>query len=299
MPSIEQFREFLTLAEYLNFSAAAESLFITQSALSRHIAALERELGSKLFERSTQSVQLTQAGAIFKEQISPIVDSYDEACARLRILKAGYSSRIRISYPLYATHDYLGSVPEMFEQKYPNIKLEYNIGDPNTVMQNLLDGKTDLAIMARYSLPSNGKLEFRELFTERLGVLMSRDNPLARRHELSMGDLQGQTFLSIDNIYFRTAWRHTLSLCKKAGFTPNAPALINQMEALMMAVRRGDGISVVGQHMRNQQSALIAFRPLTGEDCVRQVCMWYRPDNPNGAIEKFIKFYLATKFDRE
>lgn len=298
MPSIEQFREFLALSEYLNFSAAAESLFITQSALSRHIAALERELGSRLFERDTQSVSMTQAGLIFKEQIGPLVDSYDDICARLRILKAGFSSRLRISYPIYAMHDYLGPVPEMFEQANPDIKLEYNIGDPNTVMQNLLDDKADLAIMPHYPLPGGSKLEYRKIYPERLGILMNRDHPLAKKQEINLSDLRNETFLSIDTHYFRASWRHAMSLCKKAGFTPMAPALINQMEALIMAIRRGDGIAVVGRHMRNQQSSLITYRPLAGDDCVREVCMWYKPDNPNGAIEKFIKFYLATEFER-
>lgn len=298
MPSIEQFREFLVLSEYLNFSAAAESLFITQSALSRHIAALEKELDCRLLERDTQSVSMTRAGLVFKEQAQGIVDSYDEACARLRLLKAGFSARLRIGYPIYAMHDYLGPVPEMFERSNPDIKLQYNVGDPNSVFQNLFDDKTDLAIMPSYPLPGSGKLKKREIYSERLGVLMNRNHPLAAREELSLAELKGETFFSVDNPYFRAAWRHVLSLCKKSGFTPSEPALINQMEALIMAIRRGDGITVVGRHMRNQQSSLITFRPLKDADCVRAVCMWYKEDNPNQAIEKFIKYYQAAEFDR-
>lgn len=299
MPSIEQFREFLVLSEFLNFSAAAESLFITQPALSRHIAALERELDCRLFDRDTQSVSLTVAGKIFREQAAAIVGGYEDVCSRLRILKSGFSSRLRISYPVYAMHDFLGPVPEMFERSHPGVKLQYSIGDPNEAMLALTGGTADLAIVPKYAMPGCAKLCSRKIYTERLGVLLNRSHPLAEKEELSLEELRNETFFSVDNNYFRAAWRHVFSLCRKAGFSPAPPVLFNQMEALIMAVRRGDGIAVLGRHMRNQQSKLIVFRPLKGGDCVRDVCMWYRPDEPNEAIGQFIDFYLATPFERD
>lgn len=298
MPSIEQLREFLALSDFLNFSAAAESLFITQSALSRHIAALEGELGCQLFERSTKSVSLTLSGQIFHEQAADIVSRYEDVCSRLQMLKAGFSSRLRIGYPIYAMHDFLGPIPELFERENTDIKLQYSVGDPNETMLALAEDKVDLAIVPKYALPNTGKLSCREIYKEPLGVLLSSENPLCEKEFLTPADLKSQTFCSVDNNYFRASWRHTMSLCKKAGFTPAPPTLFSQMEALIMAVRRGDGIAVAGGHMRSQQSRLLSFRRLEGDDCFRQVCIWYKADNPNTAIEKFIRFYLNTEFDR-
>ncbi len=291
MASIEHFRQFLTLSKYLNYSTAAESMFITQPALSRHISALEHELDIKLFNRSTQSVTLTPAGEMFKERISALVEDYDDICSRMRILKSGYSSRLRISVPYYAMNDYLGSTPERFSSRYPEIKLQYIIGDPNEAFEALVEEKVDLAITASYPMPNMVGLEKRDMFEEGLGVLINKDDPLAGKSELSLTDLKNYDFFSVDNSYFSASWHHTVSMCRKAGFTPKGPALFNQMEALFMGIRRGDGITVIGRHMRSAESELIAYRPLSEDYCKRKVCIWYRPDNENEAIQKFIRLY--------
>jgi len=298
MPSIEHFREFLVLTEHLNFSSAAESLFITQSALSRHIAALEADLGGKLFERTTQSVVLTPAGEVFRKRISDLVEAYDDICSEMRIMRYGFSTRLRISCPYYAIHDYLGPMPEIFEHAYPDIKLQYSVGDPNEAMQNLLEDRADLAIVPRYKISHAGELNSRSVFTERLGVLLSPTNPLAEKEALSLKDLKNETFLSVGNNYFNASWRHVANLCKGAGFTPSSPVLFNQMEALIIAIRRGDGIAVIGHHMRNQDSELVTYRPLLDEACTREVCIWYKKENPSKAIDKFIRLYSTTKFNR-
>ena len=124
MPSIEHFRQFLVLSEYLNFSLAAESLYITQPVLSRHITALEEEYDVKLFARTTQSVKLTPAGEYLKQRLEKLIDDYDDICAGLRMIKAGFSNRLRISCPYYAMYDYLGALPELFSDLYPEIRLQ-------------------------------------------------------------------------------------------------------------------------------------------------------------------------------
>lgn len=282
----------------MNFSSAAESLFITQSALSRHIAALEADLGGKLFQRTTQSVVLTPSGEMFRKRISELVAGYDDICSEMRIMRAGFSNRLRISCPYYAIHDYLGPMPELFELSHPDIKLQYSVGDPNEAMQNLLEDKADLAIVPKYKFSRTGELCSHTVFRERLGVLLSQSHPLAAKEKLSLAELKNETFLSVGNNYFNASWRHVANLCKISGFAPSSPALFNQMEALIIAIRRGDGISVIGNHMRNQESELVAFRPLLDEDCSREVCIWYKKDNPNEAIDKFIRLYSETKFNR-
>lgn len=292
MPSIEHFREFLVLSDYLNFSLAAESLYLAQPVLSRHITSLEESFGVRLFNRTTQSVQLTPAGALLQKKLRLLLNNYDEICAELRLLKAGYSNHLRISCPYYAIHDYLGVLPELFGDLYPDIKMLYSVGDPYEAMNCLIEGKSDVAIIPTYTMPHAEHLVCREIYREPLGVLLNANDTMAACDSLSIHDLKEQTFFSVNNNYFRGSWNHTEKLCKDAGFMPKGPALFNQMEALIMAIRRGDGITVVGQHMRNQQSDLIAYRPLRDKNCFRPVSIWYDPASENKAIEIFIKFYL-------
>lgn len=292
MPTIEHFRQFLVLAEYLNFSLAAESLYITQPVLSRRITALEDSLGIKLFHRTTQSVQLTPAGSLFKKRMEALLNDYEDICAELRAIKSGYSSRLRISCPYYAIHDYLGVIPELFSDLHPEIKMQYSVGDPNEAMKCLAENRSDIAIIPMYTMPHVERFVCKEVYREPLGILISTHDPLVTQNEVSLMDLKDHTFFSVSNSYFSASWNYTVKLCKDAGFTPDGPAMFNQMEALIMAVRRGDGVTVVGQHMRNQQSDLIVYRPLKDEKAMRTVSIWYDPDSENQAIEKFIRFYV-------
>lgn len=297
MSSIKYFREFLTLSEYLNFSAAADSLYITQSALSKHISALEAALDVKLFNRTTQSVTLTPEGELFRQRIGMLVDDYDDICSCLRLLKSNFSGRLRIGCPYYALGDYLGDVPERFAGKYDDIKLLYSVGDPYEIMNMLIEKKVDLAIVPKYPMPNTGHLKCFDIYEERLGVLINADDPSAKKETLSLHDLEKYTFFSVGNTYFNASWHHTVRLCQNEGFTPSDPALFGQMEALIMGIRRGDGVTVIGQHMRSQASDRIAFRLLSEPECKRTISIWYDPENDNSAIRKFIKIYADQKND--
>ncbi|MCD8100428.1 MAG: LysR family transcriptional regulator [Oscillospiraceae bacterium] len=291
---IEYLRQFIVLAKRLNFTAAADSLFITQSALSRHMASLEQELDIKLLRRNTQSVSLTPAGEMFRDRIDALLDDYDDICSRLRIMKSGFNNRLCIGVPYYAMKDYLRDVPEQFERTYTDIKLQYSVGDPHEVIKLFNRGKIDLAILPRYRVLDENSTCIIPLYKEPLGVLMSAEDPLAQKETVCLKDLQDKIFLSVDNIYFFNSWRHTASLCKAAGFTPKGPGMFNQMEALMMAIRRGDGITVVGKHMRAQESDFLAFRLLKDPGCERELCIIYKKDNDNTSIQKFAKLYLEN-----
>lgn len=245
----------------------------------------------KLFTRTTQSVKLTPAGELFRRRMEALVADFDDACAELRMVKAGYSNRLRISCPYYAIHDYLGVIPELFSDLHPEIWLQYSVGDPYEAMKCLMEGNADVAIIPQYPLPHADRLVCREIYNEPLGVLLNTEDPLAACRSLSLADLKDHTFFSVNNSYFSASWNQTLKLCRNAGFTPNGPALFNQMEALIMGIRRGDGITIIGQHMRNQQSDLIAYRPLTDGGCSRPVSIWYDPDSENESIRTFIEFY--------
>ena len=287
------------MAKYLSFSRAADNLYITQPALSRHILDLETNLGIELFHRTKQTVELTPAGALFQTRITDLIDDYDDICSRLRIMKDGYNNRLRIGVPYYAMRDYLGHIPERFEHMYPDIKLQYSVGDPNEVINSLLADQVDLVILSKYLPPESAHIEFVPVFNERLGVLLNKNDPLSQKNALFLSDLKNKTFFSVNNNYFNAMWHQMIKLCKEEGFTPRGPAYFNQMEALFMAIRRGDGITVIGQHMRHQEGNLVCYRPLDGTDCSRDICISYKKDNPDTAISKFIKLYKTVTINRD
>ncbi|MDR2089532.1 MAG: LysR family transcriptional regulator [Clostridiales Family XIII bacterium] len=293
---IEYLREFTVLAEYLNFTAAAEHLYITQPVLSRHMSALEAHLDAQLFMRSTQSVELTEVGALFLTNIKKILYEYEDLRALLRMKKQGFADRLRIGVPYYALKDYLGHFPELFESKYPEIKLQYIVGDPTEVLNALLHEKADLILLSGKNFPRSEQFEFHALFQEPLGVLIGSRDPLAKRRSCALKDLSDKLFFSInDSAYFSELWMHTQNLCRKAGFEPRGPAAMNQAEAAIIAIRRGDGVMVFGRHMRVHASDEIAYLDLTDENCERTVSICCKKEEHSSTTNKFIRMFSKSR----
>ncbi|MBW3544811.1 MAG: LysR family transcriptional regulator, partial [Bacteroidetes bacterium] len=104
---LQQIKYFLALAQELHFWHTAEKMFITQSALSRQIKALEDELGVKLFERSKRNVKLTEAGAFLRDQWLPMLDEINRIHRQARKIHEGAFGSIIIGYPGSVAYGFL------------------------------------------------------------------------------------------------------------------------------------------------------------------------------------------------
>ena len=122
---IEYLREFLVLGQTLNFHMAAEALFITDSALSRHISLVENELGVPLFYRSTRNVEFTPIGHQLYLKVSELIKKYDDIHNDISIYLAGYSHVFKLGLPYYAMSDYLGTAPSAFSTLSPDVALDF------------------------------------------------------------------------------------------------------------------------------------------------------------------------------
>ena len=135
-------REFVTLAETLNFSKAAEKLFLAQPALSRHIAIIEEKMGGRLFQRNTRNVSLTPAGEAVYNAFTEILRQYDGAREQVSLLSSGQSGVLSISSPYYWTSDYTEPVVERFNEEFPQCAVKVYSCQPAEGFDNLLSRKT-------------------------------------------------------------------------------------------------------------------------------------------------------------
>src|SRR5687768_17463791 len=122
--NLQQIRYFLELSKELHFWKTSEKVFITQSALSRHIFALEKELGFKLFERNKRNVRLTPAGAFFREEMNKLLLDMENTQRYARQIAAGEVGEIKIGYPGSITYLVLPDLLNNFAKKYPSARVE-------------------------------------------------------------------------------------------------------------------------------------------------------------------------------
>ncbi|MGN1027176.1 MAG: LysR family transcriptional regulator [Faecousia sp.] len=146
-------REFVSLAKYGNFMAAAEELYISQSSLSKHIMSMEKELGHPLFNRTTRKVSLTSFGKSYLPYAQRIVAADDEFQAFIAQMEKEQKHVIRFGVlPAFIPYHAEEAVIE-FKQKFPNYSVSL-LEAPNAELLNrLTDGTCNFALMRTYEEP--------------------------------------------------------------------------------------------------------------------------------------------------
>ena len=290
---------FLKVAEKEHITRAAEELHMTQPALSRAIGALETELGVELFEREGKNIRLNENGVILRQSAERIFQELDELQRRLRDNREGVTGSVCIgsSFP--------GREPDLvqacileFMQQYPDVSINYLQHSPSQLRRELEEHRIDVAIT---SLPIHSEnIEFQEVFTEKLGILIAADHPLAQKPVLRVADLRNERFYC--NNSNSDTQDLTREFCHQAGFEPIIffqgffPELIGQ------AVSRGKGVSFLAESRfrRDQMSGTqyawqrnLTFRPVEEDYCRRSCGVAYmRRSYHSKAMTLFHAFFL-------
>ena len=120
---INRLNEFITLATLLNYSKAANQLYLTQPALSRHIHDLEQTLGTQLFIRDTHNVHLTSVGEIFLKEAQEIIQRYNHALDLIKEVSSTSTGELKIGFLGTASQSFLSDFVMGFTASHPQIKL--------------------------------------------------------------------------------------------------------------------------------------------------------------------------------
>jgi DNA-binding transcriptional LysR family regulator len=143
MDKLSALSMFVATAEHSSFSRAAEQLGKTPSALTKAIGHLEAELGSKLFERSTRRLALTEAGSLYLETARQVLESLREAGEEIGQLQQHLSGSLRLTAPLAFGPAFLNELSADFLAAHPQLKLHVSLSDSYV---DLLEGSFDLAL---------------------------------------------------------------------------------------------------------------------------------------------------------
>ena len=184
---IEYLHEFTVIANLGSFSRAAEELCISQSALSKHIAALERELDTPLLTRNSRNVSLSPAGA----QILPMAAEIFSLGNKIRVAAAKESRRDRhiltiASIPVMAQYNITGVLAK-FQQQYPQITLDVAECEQHDLDAMLRDGRCELAFTRRAGSGA-ADMEYLPFAQDHLVAVMHETHPLAKSAALQLED---------------------------------------------------------------------------------------------------------------
>ncbi len=280
---LSQLRYFLKVAERGNFTRASEDLDMTQPALSRAIAKLERELGQPLLERKTRKVSLTDAGRLFSIRAEQIIALADDLKSELTDRED--HGRIRVgAIPTVAPY-FLPLILRSFCDQCPSIQVVAFEETTDRLLQRCRQGEIDVAILAA---PVSAKyLEVEVLFDEELLAVLPAGHALAKKKTVTLADLREFPFVLLDETHCLSG--NILSLCRQSSFQPVAIQHTCQLATIEELVALGHGVSLVPRMARNLDSSdRRIYRPVTGPSPVRTIILaWNAYRFQSRRIERF------------
>jgi DNA-binding transcriptional LysR family regulator len=244
--NFQQIQYFLTLADELHFWKTSEKVFITQSALSRHIKSMEQELGFNLFERDKRNVKLTPAGEFLRDQYAKLLADYDSVTRRAGLIASGEIGAIRIGHPASITFSVLPDLLLALHQQHPHIvaqMIEVDAGDVDSFLQS---HRIDIAFNRETAKAKD--LVSSHLMTENFALVVPAQHRFAGKRELTLKDLyrlKDEEFV-LPALNGKSEHASQLrAIFHEAGFDPIIHAESDFGVTLLGLVAKGLGISIM------------------------------------------------------
>ena len=179
---------FLSVAENLSFSKAAEELFISQPAVTKHIKELENKLNVALFERKGNKIYLTKAGKLAYRQLKQIKQQYRDMEFELGRLNDAFKGALKIGASSTISQYLIPAVIAAFHRRYPMIKLDLFNGNSFEMEQKLVNNEIDLTLVENETSQSN--IRYLDFLDDEIVVVTGSNSVYAKRKNLSLADIQ-------------------------------------------------------------------------------------------------------------
>jgi DNA-binding transcriptional LysR family regulator len=253
-----------------SFSAAAEALSFTQSAVSQQIAALEREAGTTLVQRSARGVRLTEAGEAVVRHTEAIMARLAEAEAELEAIAGLRGGRLRMASFESAGATLMPLAIARFRSEHPAVELSMSLSEPEDCIPQLRSGELDLAIVFESAVTrADDGIHRLHLIEDPMYLVLPRDHPLADRRRVRLADLAGEAWIGgqADCECNRLMTR----ACAIAGYEPRIAFETDDYTAMQGFVAAGVGVSLMAELGLTSVRDDIVVRDLGRETPVRQI----------------------------
>ena len=272
MLDVRRMRVLREVAARGSFSAAAEALSFTQSAVSQQVAALEREAGAVLVERSARGVRLTQAGEAVVRHADAILAKLAEAEAELEAIAGLRGGRLRMAAFESAAATIMPVAIARFAEEHPGVELFLSLLEPEDAVAALKAGDIDLACTFGSGKPEDRGAEgatHHHLLEDPMYLVLAEDHPLARKRGIRLADLAGEAWIGGQPDC--ECNRLMLRACAIAGYQPRIAFETDDYTAMQGFVAAGVGVSLIAELGLTSVRDDIVVRDLGRDTPVRQI----------------------------
>jgi DNA-binding transcriptional LysR family regulator len=270
--SFNQLRYFCELADTGNFGRAAARLHMSQPPLSRQIAALEQDLGTALFARTSKGVALTAAGSQFLADAAEILRLVAQAERNAAATGRGEAGQLTMGFTMCAAYSVVPELTRRYQRAFPKVDLRVRELMPNALEDDLKNGMIDIAI----SFPGSEGSPFktRSLLREPLSLVLPERHPLVKARKIGVKDLAEERFLIVPRNQASSLHDSIVQCCRAAGFDPIIGLEVYLQQTIVNFVAEGLGIAFVPASMQRSQIKGALFRKVDNPPMIDQLLYW-------------------------
>ena len=285
-------RQFIAVAEELNFNKAAIRLHMAQPPLSQAINRLEDKLGFSLFTRNKRGVKLTPAGDAFLNTAYSTLKELELGIEHALQVSQGIAGKLTVTALSIAYYESLLSTLRQFRESYPKVQLIIKEMPSSSQARAILSGEADIAFMRKLPISAQN-VESRLLLDEEIVIALPADHPKAKEGRIDLRDFAGEDFVFTPQALGIGYHSQLIALCEAAGFYPRVAQEAAQIQTLIGLVACGFGValvpeSIAGSIMRDKvlfrriNSVTASPNPAIG------LYMSWNTDNQSPLMDSFI-----------
>lgn len=292
--NLNQIKYFVAVAEHRSFTKAAVQYYLSQTAITQQIHALETAIGIQLIDRNSRPISLTPAGKVFLNEAKAILERMDTALSKTREASTGIVGTLRIGYTKGYERSSLVNHLRSFHHEYPGVLVTCHRSDTDTLAAGLLNNEYDIIFTwDSTNLRQENQTELRVVERVPFVVALYGAHPLARRQKLTRADLHNETILFMSPSRTGNSFgdAHFIDLYQKAGYQPNILLRSSDLESILMMVAAEEGISIMPSYCINHLTDTdnLAFIPLKGEDEYEEILAAWRKDDDSSSLKHFLE----------
>lgn len=288
---VHSLRLFTTVAEHLHFGRAARALAMSQPPLSQQIQRLEQHLGGRLFDRGNRRVRLTALGEAILGDSQDVLNRFDALERHVARVVRGADGRLRVGYVSPAL-DYVARALGTIRRAHPRLNLTLSRLGTADQLESIRSGTIDVGI-ARLFGHDVTDLTAQRIWSERYVLVVSSDDPLARKRSVGLKDLAGRPFLAFDRTTQSTLYDFIVATCARAGVELQIAQRLESKREIVALASAGLGVGLVPESSKSDAPPGVKFLPIRGE--LPPVELWaVTPRSTSSWATRFIEAFVTT-----
>lgn len=288
-----QIKCFLEVAKHLNFTKAAKEQYISQSHISRQIAALEEELSIALFDRNTKGVRLTAQGEMLAETLEEMQKQWKMVLIRAKNSLKKFSGSITIGCTGHAkSNSYLSQALSGFREMRPEVQIIKERNTQKKLIEGLKNDYYDAILIASHDVRWLQGVNTLTLFYSRVGIAIHKKHPLFHKKDVNLSDFKDSVFLRYSPTELELKDDFLYQLCKNFNFEPKIAAEFDDFEEFLFSIEMGEGVALLYEETEVISNMNLRFIPINKEYTPQYLPMQLtrKDKNSNPVLEDFYKY---------